>query len=257
MLFPLDDDDREVSRTAFVTYMLLAINIIAFFVQQVDPAVTYGWSVIPYEITHRVDLVEPVEIERANEPSIQIPQAPGPAIIWLTLITSMFLHGDLMHLGGNMLYLWIFGDNVENRFGHLRFLIFYLGSGLVGSLAQIFMDPMSVIPNLGASGAISGIMGAYLVLFPHNQVKAIFFYQVVTVPALVVLGMWIIFQLISGVGSYAASSGALGGVAYMAHIGGFVAGVVFAMYDRTLLRSEPDSELYRHYRRDPKDRRWW
>lgn len=257
MFFPLDDDDKEVSTTAYVTYVLLAINICVFVWQQVNPEFTYGWSVIPYEITHGVDLVEPVAIEVAGQETVLVPEAPGPPFIWFTLISSMFMHGGLMHIGGNMLYLWIFGDNVEHRFGSGKFLFFYLVSGLVGSVAQIFMDPMSVIPNLGASGAISGVMGAYLVLFPHNRVKAIFLYQVVTVPAIVVLGMWIVLQLVSGVGSYASSSGSLGGVAYMAHIGGFVAGVAFALFSRSQMRSEPDSELYRHYRRDPRDQRWW
>jgi membrane associated rhomboid family serine protease len=136
-------------------------------------------------------------------------------------------------------------------------LIFYLLAGLIASFSQILINPSSVIPNLGASGAIAGVMGAYLVLFPHNRINAIFFYQVITVPAIVVLGMWIAMQLVSGYGSIASTSASLGGVAYLAHIGGFVAGVIAAGICRLQLREEPDSELYRQYRRDPKDRRLW
>jgi membrane associated rhomboid family serine protease len=169
----------------------------------------------------------------------------------------MFMHGGLGHIFGNMLYLWIFGNNVEHRFGHLRFLIFYLVSGLVGSFAQIMMDPNSVIPNLGASGAIAGVMGAYLVLFPHNRINAVILYHVVTVPALLVLGMWIAMQLVSGYGSIASTSASAGGVAYLAHIGGFVAGVVAALIARMQLPAEPDSILKRQYDRDPLARRFW
>ncbi|XZE36172.1 rhomboid family intramembrane serine protease [Pirellulaceae bacterium SH501] len=257
MFFPISDDDREITTVSYVTYGLLAANILLFLVQLADPAFTYGWSVIPKEITSGVDFVEPQPLEIPGQGVVQIPQAPGPPIIWLTLLSSMFMHGGFGHIAGNMLYLWIFGDNVEHRFGHIKFLIFYLSAGLVGSLAQIMMDPESVIPNLGASGAISGIMGAYLVLFPHNRINAIFLYQVVTVPAVVVLGMWILMQLVSGYGSIAATTVSAGGVAYLAHIGGFVAGAAAAGFCRLQMRTEPDSVLYRQYQRDPRDRRLW
>lgn len=257
MFFPISDDDREITTVSYVTYGLLAANILLFLVQIVDPTFTYGWSVIPKEITSGVDLVEPQKLEIPGEGTLLVPQAPGPPIVWLTLLSSMFMHGGFGHIAGNMLYLWIFGDNVEHRFGHLKFLIFYLSAGLVGSLAQIMMDPNSVIPNLGASGAISGIMGAYLVLFPHNRINAIFLYQVVTVPAVVVLGMWILMQLVSGYGSIAATTVSAGGVAYLAHIGGFVAGAAAAGFCRLQMRTEPDSVLYRQYQRDPRDRRLW
>lgn len=159
MFFPISDDDREITTVSYVTYGLLAANVLLFIVQLVDPMFTYGWSVIPKEITSGVDLVEPQPLEIPGQGVVQIPQAPGPPIVWLTLLSSMFMHGGFGHIAGNMLYLWIFGDNVEHRFGHAKFLLFYLSAGLVGSLAQIWMDPDSVIPNLGASGAISGIMG--------------------------------------------------------------------------------------------------
>lgn len=257
MLFPISDDDREVSSFAYVTYALLAANIVVFLIQMGDPAFTYGWSVIPREITTGVDLVEPEVIDVPDYGQVEIPQAPGPSIIWLTLFSSMFMHAGFGHIAGNMLYLWIFGNNVEHRFGHAWFLLFYLSAGLIGSLAQILTAPYSVIPNLGASGAIAGVLGAYLVLFPHNRVNAVFFYNIITVPAILVLGMWIVMQLVSGIGSIAATSTSTGGVAFMAHIGGFVTGAVAALVCRTAIRCEPDSILLRQYERDPHARRLW
>jgi membrane associated rhomboid family serine protease len=257
MLFPISDDDREVSSTAFVTYAILAANILVFFLQMPNPNFTYGWSIIPKEITTGVDLVEPELMKLPNGQVAEIVQAPGPPIIWLTLLSAMFMHGGFGHISGNMLYLWIFGNNVEHRFGHIWFLVFYLVSGLVGSLAQIAMSPESIIPNLGASGAIAGVMGAYLVLFPRNQVNAVFFYTVITVPAVVVLGMWIVAQLASGYGSIASTSASTGGVAYLAHIGGFIAGTLAALICRMQLQKEPDTELLRQYQRDPRAQRLW
>ncbi|MEQ1827996.1 MAG: rhomboid family intramembrane serine protease [Pirellula sp.] len=257
MFFPISDDDKEVTSPAFVTYGLLAANVVLFLIQMSNPAFTYGWSVIPREITTGVDLVEPQLIDVAGQGQAEVPQAPGPPIIWITLLTSMFMHGGFGHIAGNMLYLWIFGNNVENRFGHGWFLIFYLTAGLMGSLSQIAIAPSSVIPNLGASGAIAGVMGAYLVLFPHNRINAVFLYHVITVPAIVVLGMWIAMQFVSGFGSIASMTGSTGGVAYLAHIGGFVAGVAAAVACRMQLQKEPDSVLYRQYERDPRARRLW
>jgi membrane associated rhomboid family serine protease len=167
------------------------------------------------------------------------------------------MHGGVGHIAGNMLYLWIFGNNVEHRFGHVLFLIFYLLSGVVASLAQIAVDPQGVLPNLGASGAIAGVMGAYLVLFPYNKVNAVFFVTVVSVPAIFVLGMWGAMQLVSGFGSIASTSQSTGGVAYMAHVGGFVSGLVVAVLLRGKMKEEPDSELRRNYQRDPTARRIW
>ncbi len=257
MFFPISDDDREVSTTAFVTYALLAANIAMFLLQLANPELTYGWSVIPREITTGVDLVEPQVIQVEGDEAIAIPQAPGPPIIWLTLFSAMFMHGGYGHIAGNMLYLWIFGNNVEHRFGHVWFLVFYLTAGLVASFAQIVSGPNSVIPNLGASGAIAGVMGAYLVLFPHNRVNAVIFYYVVTVPAIVVLGMWIATQFVSSVGAIAATNETTGGVAYLAHVGGFIAGVAAALVCRLRLKHEPDSVLMRQYQHDPQSRRLW
>jgi membrane associated rhomboid family serine protease len=257
MLFPISDDDREILKPMYVTYILLAINIAVFFYQIANPEFTYGWSVIPREITTGEDLVGVTIVESQDGSAMEIPQATGPPLIWLTLLTSMFMHGSIAHIAGNMLYLWIFGDNVENRFGHLPFLAFYLAAGLVGSAAQLALDTDSVIPNLGASGAIAGIMGAYLVLYPRNRVNAVFFYTVITVPAVLVLGMWILMQLVSGYGSIAATEASTGGVAYLAHVGGFFAGVVAALLWRKQITQEPDSVLRRQYERDPRAHHLW
>jgi membrane associated rhomboid family serine protease len=147
----------------------------------------------------------------------------------------MFMHGGWLHLLGNMLFLWVFGDNVEHAMGPLAFIAFYVTAGIIGSLAQIFVDPTSLIPSLGASGAISGVLGAYIVLFPSNRVLVFLFRFAVWVPALVVIGMWALLQFINGFGQIAETQ-QTGGVAYMAHIGGFVAGLVGGFIARGLGR---------------------
>jgi len=149
----------------------------------------------------------------------------NPGADFITVFTSMFMHGGWLHLGGNMLYLWIFGDNVEDRFGHAKFALFYLLCGIAATFAQVLVNSGSNIPNLGASGAIAGVLGAYLILFPKGQVKVLMGRGVVPMPALIVIGLWIVLQFISGIGSITQSA-ETGGVAYMAHIGGFVAGLV-------------------------------
>ena len=242
MIFPISDDDRHLLSPAWVSIGLLVANVLLFFVQLSNPDFTSGYSVIPREIVTGTDLTEPVPV-RAGGEILAIPQAPGPVPIYLTLLTAMFMHGGWAHLGGNMLYLWIFGDNVEHRFGHLRFLLFYLASGLAATIAQIATDPQGVIPNLGASGAISGVLGAYLVLFPRNQVMAVFLFRLVSIPAVFVLGLWILMQFISMGGQ----QGATGGVAYAAHIGGFIAGVIGGLIARFTLREEPDTAFRRFY----------
>lgn len=250
MLFPISDDDRHLLRPAWVTITLVVANVLVFFYQLAHPAFTYAASVIPLEIVKGVDLVEPV-LMRTGGQLVEIPQAPGPAPIYLTLLSAMFMHGGWAHLGGNLLYLWIFGDNVEHRFGHVRFLVFYLASGIAASFAQIAVDPQSVIPNLGASGAISGVLGAYLVLFPRNTVMAVFFFRIVSIPAVLVLGIWGVTQFFAGMGSLG-DTGATGGVAYAAHIGGFVAGVVTGLWARFALKEEPETVFrgfYDTYRR--------
>jgi membrane associated rhomboid family serine protease len=153
------------------------------------------------------------------------------AFSWVTVLTSMFLHGGVLHFGGNMLFLWIFGDNVEDRMGHGRFVAFYLLCGAAAALAQTAMSPDSVVPMVGASGAVAGVMGAYFVLYPHSRIVTLVplfvFFHVMEVPALVFLGLWFVLQFVSGVGSIAAATGGepAGGIAFWAHVAGFVAGV--------------------------------
>ena len=257
MLFPISDDNRGISGPCYVTWTLLALNILVFGYQSSNPEFTYAWSTIPKEITTGQDITEPVVI-RSEGKDIEIPHVPGPPIIYLTLFSAMFMHGGIGHLLGNMLYIWIFGDNVEHRFGHLLFLVFYLVSGLVATFAQILISPNSVIPNLGASGAIFGVLGAYMVLFPRNKVNAVVIYVVVSLPAVAVIGLFAVMQFIQGYSTFFGANSQAGGVAYMAHIGGLIAGVAMGWFVRTMyVKEEPDSTLYRQYRDDPKTKQWW
>jgi len=237
MLFPIGDDNQGRLTTPFVVYIIIAINAVVFLVFQqatrteAGAEFTYSYSVVPYEITNNVDLIAPVRLPGVGV----IPQFPGPSPIWLTIFTSMFMHGGLMHILGNMLYLWIFGDNVEDSFGHGKFLIFYLVCGVAASFSQIFVDPNSPIPSLGASGAIAGVLGAYLIMFPRNRVRNLvfigFLFTTIELPAVVVLGFWIVIQIFS---QYTSTFGhAQGGVAYMAHIGGFATGLLLCFLFRT------------------------
>ena len=210
-------DENDHAGIAFVTMAFIAANVLAFLYEVNRPAEAvqafiYAWGVVPREYTGGGDLP---------------PYIPYP--YWSTLLTSMFLHGGWGHLGGNMLFLWIFGDNIEHRLGHVRFVLFYLATGLAASFAHIFFNAGSAIPAVGASGAISGVLGGYLLLFPRNAVYVLTWGGVVAVPAIFMLGLWILMQFINGVGSIAATEETSGGgVAYMAHIGGFVAGLAMA-----------------------------
>ncbi|MFN2483589.1 MAG: rhomboid family intramembrane serine protease [Candidatus Limnocylindria bacterium] len=238
-MLPIGDENEPGHGPALVTLAFIAINIFVFLVLQgagSDGAFTYSFSAVPFEITHGVDLVGPEVVPVGNQ-EVLIPQGPGPEPIYLTLLTSMFMHAGWLHLGGNMLFLFIFGDNVEHFVGAAVYAIFYLAAGIVASLAQVFVAPESVIPSLGASGAISGVLGAYIVLFPSNRVTVIVFRFPAQVPALVAIGMWAVFQFISGLGAFAVSEQTTGGVAYMAHIGGFVAGLVAGLLFRATLGS--------------------
>jgi membrane associated rhomboid family serine protease len=201
-MMPIGDDNSARRTLPLVTYALIALNVLFFLVELSggDPFIM-KWSFIPSRFL-------------AN-----------PGADFLTLFTSMFMHAGWVHLGGNMLYLWIFGDNVEDRFGHVKFIIFYLLCGLAATFAQLAFSVGSKVPNLGASGAIAGVLGAYILLFPQGKVRVLQGQQVIQLPALIVIGLWIVLQFFSGVGSIAQSSDT-GGVAYMAHIGGFVAGFV-------------------------------
>jgi membrane associated rhomboid family serine protease len=258
MLFPISDDDRHLDGPAWVTLLLIGLNVLVFVVFQglgANEAFTYGWSVVPEEITTGTDLASPQTVELAGE-RVTIPHAPGPVPIYLTILSAMFMHGGIGHILGNLLYLWIFGDNVEHRFGHGVFLALYLLSGVAATFAQIALDPDSTIPNLGASGAISGVLGAYLVLFPRNRVHAVFFFRVIAIPAFVALGLWIVLQFVNGFGAIAATE-QTGGVAYGAHVGGFAAGAVLALLLRGLLPESRPNVLQSTMQRDPRVRRLW
>ena len=258
MLFPIGDDDRKISGPALVTKGLILANVLVFFLFQeggADVAFISGFSVIPAEITTGTDITTDVVVQADGE-SFVIPQAPGPRPIFLTIFTAMFMHAGLLHLFGNMLYLWIFGDNVEHRFGSVAFLIFYLVSGVAATFAQVWLGPESVIPNLGASGAISGVLGAYLVLFPRNRVHALFFYFIVSIPAAVAIGMWIVLQFLNGFGAFMISQ-QTGGIAYGAHIGGFFAGIVLAMIMRTIIPNPERPNVFTHAPEHDRSRPYW
>lgn len=211
-MFPLGDDNSMRRSTPFVTYILIAINFVVFLLElQNGDTFIQEWAFIPGRFSS------------------------APVSSFVTIFTAMFMHGSWMHLGGNMLYLWIFGDNVEDRFGHMKFLLFYLLAGIAATFAQYVVMPGSNVPNVGASGAIAGVLGAYILMFPHARVNVLFGSQVVAVPALVVLGLWIVLQLFSGVGSIAYTDETTqdaGGIAYMAHVGGFFAGFLMAFLFR-------------------------
>jgi len=215
-MFPIGDENVKGSGVAFVTIGLIVVNVLAFFLEINQPSESAlqsfieAWGVVPREYAAGRDLP---------------PGIPYP--FWATLITSMFLHGGWGHLGGNMLFLWIFGDNIEHRLGHLRFLMFYLICGLAAGLAHIVFNSGSMVPTVGASGAISGVLGGYLLLFPRNRVYVMTYGGVATVPAMLMLGLWILLQFVNGFGSIA-NTPETGGVAYLAHIGGFIAGLVLA-----------------------------
>ena len=173
MVMPLRDDNTDRHTVPLVTYALIALNILVWLLELGlgEPFIN-GYSTVPFELTHNTDLAG-VHMVEAGGKSIPIRLYPGPTPIYLTLLSSMFMHASWMHIGGNMLYLWIFGDNIEDRIGHVKFLIFYLVCGLAASVADIMFKTDSIIPGLGASGAIAGVLGAYLVLFPKRKVKVL------------------------------------------------------------------------------------
>ncbi len=205
-------DDNPTSIFPFVTIGFIVINTIVFILQIISPAdprrIVLAYGAIPHFLL-TFDTVQPIH----------------PV---LTVFTSMFMHGGLFHLGGNMLYLWIFGNNIEDKLGHMRFIIFYLLCGIAAAYSHAITESSSIIPMIGASGAVSGILGAYLLLFPHARVHTLiflgFFVQVVRLPALFVIGFWIVIQFINGIISKGIAT--QGGVAWFAHIGGFVFGIL-------------------------------
>lgn len=230
-MFPIADDNSEIRITPFVTYAVIVLNIIVFVLFQGlggNDAFTYAFSLVPKEITTGTDITGLIPItDSAGRILGQLQHQPTPLGVYFNFLSSMFMHGDIMHIFGNMLFLWIFADNIENRIGHFRFAVFYIICGFAAAFGQIFMDSNSMIPMLGASGAISGVLGGYLLLFPNKQVRAIMFsFMMTTIPAFVALGLWIGYQILMGY----LNNGAGGGVAYAAHIGGFIAGVVLIKF---------------------------
>jgi membrane associated rhomboid family serine protease len=207
-MLPIGDDDSSRRTIPWVTYGLIVLNVL-FFILELGSGDAFieQWAFVPSRF-----LADPI----GDFP---------------TLFTSLFMHAGWLHLGGNMLYLWIFGDNVEDRFGRIPFIIFYLICGLAATFAQLAFNAGSDLPNLGASGAIAGVLGAYILLFPQGRIRVLQGQQVVQVSALIVIGLWIVLQLFSGIGSIT-NSADTGGVAYVAHIGGFLAGILLAFVVR-------------------------
>jgi membrane associated rhomboid family serine protease len=213
-MLPIGDDDSSRRTFPIVTYALIALNVLFFLVELSGGDAFIGkWAFVPSRFL-------------AN-----------PSADFMTLFSSMFMHAGWIHLGGNMLYLWIFGDNVEDRFGHIKFIIFYLLCGLAATFAQLAFSVGSNVPNLGASGAIAGVLGAYILLFPQGRVRVLQGQRVIQVSALIVIGIWIVLQFFSGIGSIANTTES-GGVAYMAHIGGFIAGFVLTFLFRGSSRAQ-------------------
>lgn len=236
MIFPIGDDNSDRTTTPLVTYLLIAINVLVFvFLQGLggNEQFTYAFSTVPEEIRTGIDIDRPVLTTIDNE-RVRLDLEPTPGSVYLTLLTSMFMHGGFMHLFGNMLYLWIFGDNLEHALGKGRFLVFYLLTGIIASLTHVvstfFFASNPYIPSLGASGAISGVLGGYLVLHPHRSVRVIILNVLTSVPAIVAIGLWFVFQLISSFGVIGGGLQSGGGVAYAAHIGGFIAGLALIKF---------------------------
>ena len=234
MLFPLGDDNRDRHITPVINYFLIILNIFVFiFWQQFgnDINFTFAYSTVPAEILSGRDIIttaktvqDPVTGDAVTIPGL----GPTPIPVYLTLLTSMFMHGGIAHIAGNMLFLWIFGDNLENAMGHKRYLFFYLLCGILAGLSHVFvaayLNQSTMVPSLGASGAISGVLGGYILLFPRRGVHVWVLLGTMTLPAFIVVGLWFVFQLINGMGMLGGEEA--GGIAYGAHIGGFIAGLL-------------------------------
>ena len=250
-MIPIKDYAGPRRRLPWITWGLIAVNVVVFLYQVSlgadAQAFMFAYSVVPVALTHGI-------------PQTSLPGVPAhipfhtPSPVYLTLITSMFLHAGWLHIGGNMLFLYIFGDNVEDRMGHIPYLLFYLFCGVVAGITQVAVDPGSSIPSLGASGAIAGVLTAYLVLFPLARVRTIifivFFFTIVTLPAFVLIGIWFLLQFLDGVAALSNVQQGMGGVAYFAHVGGFVTGLVITFLLRPWLRP-PASVSYPYYPRHP------
>lgn len=243
-MFPIGDDNSDRTITPFINYTIIALNVIVFvFFQGMsgENLFTFSYATVPGEILTGRDIVtdsqvmtDPYTGEHFTMPGL----GPAAVPVYFTLITSMFMHGGWAHLAGNMLYLWIFGDNIENAIGHKRYLFFYFLCGIIASLSHVFATKLLgqnlLIPSLGASGAISGVLGAYILLFPRRRVTMFFIRFITHVSAFWAIGIWIVFQLINGLGMLGGAEA--GGVAYAAHLGGFIAGLLLIKFFLTHTR---------------------
>ncbi len=233
-MIPIGDDNTGRRTIPWVTWLLIAANVVVFVLFEglgTNERFINAYSAVPMKILTGRDIVtrdhvvlDPSSGQRVLVPGLQ--HTPVP--MWLTILTSMFMHAGIAHIAGNMLYLFIFGDNIEDRLGHFRYLLFYIFCGTVASLSQVYVTELThgnlLVPSLGASGAIAGVLGGYLLLFPRNRVRVLLFRFITSVPAIFAVGIWFLFQVISELGVLGRDTG--GGVAYAAHIGGFVAGFV-------------------------------
>jgi len=235
MLLPIGDDNRDRHTTPVITYLLIALNVFVFVYWQSmgsNNAFTFAYSAVPAEILSGRDIITDAKIvpHPITGEAVSIPGlGPTPIPVYLTLITSMFMHGGIAHIAGNMLFLWIFGDNLEHAMGRSKYLFFYLLCGVLAGMAHVlssaYLNQSTIVPSLGASGAISGVLGGYILLFPKRNVHVWVFITIMSLPAFLVVGLWFVFQIINGMGMLGGKESA-GGIAYAAHIGGFVAGLL-------------------------------
>ncbi|MBS1602769.1 MAG: rhomboid family intramembrane serine protease [Bacteroidetes bacterium] len=234
MVLPIGDDNRDRKTFPFVNYLLIGLNIFAFIYWQhwgQNIRLTYSYATVPGEILSGHDIITKasVQLDPLTGRQMILPGlGPTPIPIFFTLFTAMFMHGGIGHIAGNMLFLFIFGDNVEDAMGHGRFLVFYLLCGMLAGLSHVvatyILGQNLLIPSLGASGAISAVLAAYMILFPGKRVYLWIFFFIIPVPAFVVVGLWFAFQLVDGLGMLGGQQA--GDVAYAAHIGGFVFGLL-------------------------------
>ena len=251
-MIPIKDYPGPRRRMPWVTWGLIAVNVIIFLYEVSlgpnAPAFMLAYSVVPVALVHGIP-----QTSLPGVPAHLPFQTPNP--VYLTIITSMFLHAGWLHIGGNMLFLYIFGDNVEDRMGHFPYLAFYLFCGVIAGISQAVVTLNSSIPSLGASGAIAGVLAAYLVLFPWARVRTVIFivifFTIVTLPAFVLIGIWFLLQFFDGVAALSNVQQGMGGVAYFAHIGGFVTGLVITLLLRPLLRPPADVS-YPYFPRHPR-----
>ena len=232
-MFPLKDN-IPTENTPFVTIALILINVFVYFVLQKggildgpDDLIVVDWGAIPYEVTHLGENCDVTPDLTAIACGDGV--GDGPSTIF-TLFASMFMHGSILHLGGNMLFLWIFGNNVEDSMGPVKFLAFYLLGGLAALAGQVIVEPNAIVPTIGASGAVAAVLGGYILLYPRARVVTlifiVFFFTILELPAMLILGFWFLQQVAFGYFDLANPAGGGGGVAYFAHIGGFVFGLL-------------------------------